>query len=331
MNIAAMSLRTFSMNKHSATTRRNSSENMAGVFCAAAIVLTLVGLLLLPMSAQAQTDGMQVQTGRTVNNSWSWLPRNVEGATATFAQTVSYKADDPGLVRVAGSQMIYQIQDRRHGTGTHEDVDVLSIMGDFDDLGIKGEVGTVTMTAQRTTMIRFEKYYNNPVIFTQVSSFNVRHPVAVIPQTLRGFGATLRMYEPSTNDGYHPEESVSYMVLEAGTQVTAQGTKLMVGNATVVTVDHGRYDFTHVDLPAAMAADSAVILGVQSSSQEAYLGARAGKSIEDGELTGVNMRFMRDRAREASRHTAPTHGSIGYLIVEQPVVEDESLDLSAAE
>ena len=106
---------------------------------------------------------------------------------------------------------------------------------------VVGEVGQVTNLTHQTQTVNLVHSYNNPVVFAQPASFVGGDPVVVRVSDVQPNQFNLFVAEPSNLNGLHNAgETVSYMVIEAGSHWLADGIHLEVGTvATDATVGAG--------------------------------------------------------------------------------------------
>ncbi|MEM7793721.1 MAG: glycoside hydrolase family 9 protein [Cyanobacteria bacterium P01_C01_bin.118] len=91
-----------------------------------------------------------------------------------------------------------------------------------------GEYGTLQLNHKWQTVI-LENDYINPVVVVSDPTFNGSDPVTIRLQKVTGENFQLRLQEPNYKDGNHTNESVSYVVLEAGDWKLVDGTRISAG------------------------------------------------------------------------------------------------------
>ena len=79
-----------------------------------------------------------------------------------------------------------------------------------------GEFGKVSGFNHRRKTIELDNSYENPVVFALPLSRNGGDPATVRITNIESDSFTVYLQEPEYKDGWHVEESFSYMVLEAG-------------------------------------------------------------------------------------------------------------------
>jgi serralysin len=99
-----------------------------------------------------------------------------------------------------------------------------------------GEAGQTSVKHWSKTVL-LEHAYDNPVVFAQPASYAGGQTAVVRITDVQSDRFTLHVDEAPNHDGYHPWETVSYVVLEAGSWELADGTRLEVGKReTMATV-----------------------------------------------------------------------------------------------
>ena len=175
-----------------------------------------------------------------------------------------------------------------------------------------GEVGVVTDVTHRTQTIILEQAYNNPVVFAQPLSFHGSDPAVVRVTNISPHQFDLLVTEPSNQNGTHGiEETVSYIVLEAGSHLLADGRQLEVGtvmsSATVgSTIDTPVWET--VQYVTSFSMPPVVISQTQTTLGEAFLSTRQQATTADSFQVG-----LQQEERITTQHTAET---IGYLAIE---------------
>jgi len=102
-----------------------------------------------------------------------------------------------------------------------------------------GEVGKeVVAQPDRATWhtVEFQREYENPVVIMSPISNNNTRPCVPLVRNVTATGFEFQVSEWAYLPGDHPEEEVSFIVLEAGEHVIGNGVKLVAGN--MANVDH---------------------------------------------------------------------------------------------
>ncbi|NEP44505.1 MAG: carboxypeptidase regulatory-like domain-containing protein [Okeania sp. SIO2H7] len=91
-----------------------------------------------------------------------------------------------------------------------------------------GEYGNVTLNHNWKT-VSLEETYNNPVVIVSDPTIRGADPAVIRLRNVGSDQFQLRLQEPNYKDGQHANESVSYMVVEAGDWKLQDGTRLAAG------------------------------------------------------------------------------------------------------
>ncbi|MBW2073076.1 MAG: hypothetical protein JRI89_17745 [Deltaproteobacteria bacterium] len=94
------------------------------------------------------------------------------------------------------------------------------------------EVGEVVVDSG-WTWVSFQGYYNDPVVVAKPLSLNDEEPAVVRIRNVKGTGFEIMVQEWDYLDGVHEEEKVSYMVMERGSYILADGTVIEAGRFKV--------------------------------------------------------------------------------------------------
>ena len=105
------------------------------------------------------------------------------------------------------------------------------------DIGEFGKLTNVTDVAQTVLLGRS---YDNPVVFAQSASTNGQQAVVARVTGIQSDRFSIYLAESSDGDGTHNDETVTYLVLEAGTHRLADGTKLEAGTVTTSATVGGK-------------------------------------------------------------------------------------------
>ncbi len=146
-------------------------------------------------------------------------------------------------------------------------------------------------------------------------------PAAVRIRSVGGDSFQIRLQEPSNEDGSHTNETVSWMVIEAGTYQLADGTLLAAGTtATNLLSPQG---FQTVDFAAGFSAAPTVLSQIQT-----FNGADWAITRTDA-ITGssFNLTMQEEEALNTGAHASET---IGWLAIEPGAADDGDTLLQAA-
>ncbi len=94
---------------------------------------------------------------------------------------------------------------------------------------VVGEVGKVTNLTHAPQTVTLSRSYSNPVVIAQPPSQNGSHTSVVRITNVSSSSFTFYIHEAPNMDGAHTTETVSYLVVEAGSWKLANGTELRTG------------------------------------------------------------------------------------------------------
>ncbi|MCH2128471.1 MAG: FG-GAP-like repeat-containing protein [Pirellulaceae bacterium] len=176
----------------------------------------------------------------------------------------------------------------------------------FRDIGEIGQIPNLTDSPQSVSLIG---QYINPVVFAQSASANGGQPITVRVKNIQSDRFEIYLAEPSNEDGSHGAESVSYLVLEAGTHQLHNGVHVEVGTVTTTaTVGHNMDNtWEPVSFSSPFTQTPAILSQIQTASAQGdrYLNVR--HSAESTE--GVSLALEPEEV-VTTEHMAET---IGYV------------------
>lgn len=164
------------------------------------------------------------------------------------------------------------------------------------------EFGMVQGVDHGWSHVALARPFENPVVFAFVSTSNGSDIVSprIADVTAQGFDVMLA--ESADLDGIHVEETVSYVVMEAGLWALADGRVLEVG--TTVTNQLSSGPFADVGFAADFADRPEVFMTVQTFNEAGYLTARG-----DGlSASGFSMALEEEEATNRGSHAEETVG-----------------------
>jgi len=176
-----------------------------------------------------------------------------------------------------------------------------------------GEVGQIydALTEAPQTVV-LDHSYSNPVVFAQPLSYDGSDPSLVRITDVQSDRFTLYIDEPPNQDGLHPNaETVSYVVLEAGSWELPDGTLLEVGTLTTnktVGKNVANSQWEHVSFGSSFPATPVVLSQVQTENDAHFVSTRQ----RNGTATGFDVALEEDEAQTT------WHGSetIGWLAIQ---------------
>lgn len=180
-----------------------------------------------------------------------------------------------------------------------------------DNTMVIGEVGRLTDITHMAQTVTLNHSFNNPVVFAQSPSSHGGSPVTVRVTDVRPNRFTAYLAEPSTDNGQHTAETVSYLVLEAGSHELADRRLLEVGTVqTDATVGIGEADaWETVSYSTSFLAKPVVLSQIQTDAGANYLHTR---QTEDTK-TGFAVALQQEEAT-TNPHEPET---VGYLAIER--------------
>ncbi|MGD1857073.1 MAG: glycoside hydrolase family 9 protein [Leptolyngbyaceae cyanobacterium] len=174
-----------------------------------------------------------------------------------------------------------------------------------------GEYGTLKLN-QAWQTVDLNQDYINPVVVVSDPTFRGVDPVTVRLKKVAGDSFQLRLQEPNYKDGNHTNESVSYVVLEAGDWQLADGTRISAGTQNSNKLSSAGFDT--VGLSAFEKAPT-VLSQVQTSNGGDWVTTRMkNQSKNSFQLT------MQEE--EKLNHGGHAHETIGWLAIDQGVASD---------
>lgn len=173
--------------------------------------------------------------------------------------------------------------------------------------GVIGEVGFIDDSLHDVPItINLSQKYSNPVVFVQPISFDGNHTAVTRITEITSKSFTVFIHEAPDQDGPHPnDESVSYIVLEAGEWVLPDGTNLQVG--TIDTNKIAGSNWETVNLDADFDTTPVVLSQVQTNNDPSWVKTRQ----RAAQTTSFQVALEPDDA-------TATHGTetIGWLAME---------------
>ena len=175
-----------------------------------------------------------------------------------------------------------------------------------------GEVGIIASLTNSVRTINLNRIYENPVVFAQSASGNGGQPVVVRVDNVQANRFDIFLAEPSNEDGVHGAETVTYLVLEAGTHHLNNGAQLEVGTVNTTATVGGQLvnlwqtinfqsNFSHIPVVLSQ-------IQTKSAAGQDYLNLRQLSTSR----SGVTLAMEQEEA-VTTPHVAET---IGYLAIE---------------
>lgn len=209
-----------------------------------------------------------------------------DSETRHTSEVVGYWALEPGVIRAAS------------------DGDTLGPV-----IGTSGQIHSAQSGGSAWQTVHLEQDFTDPVVIAKPASFNGTDPTTVRLRNITDNSFQMQLDEWDYLDGAHTEETVSYVVLEAGTHQLSDGAGLQVGS---VEADH---DFKNVELEAGTFADTPVVF----SQSQTYRGQAAVVTRhENVSSDGFEVRVQEEQGANGT-HAVET---LGYVAVTPGAGED---------
>lgn len=200
-----------------------------------------------------------------------------------------------------------------------------------------GEVGTLAAVTHEVQTVTFTGTFTNPVVIATITSYNEADPVVVRINNVDATAGTfdIQLVEPSLidrtadstnnpteNDGLHAAESASFIVMEAGTHVLQDGTRIEVGTVVTDNTTRDNGGFVTQSFSTNFQGTPAVLTQIQTinslhtgnnnptaGTASLYANTRQNNSTADGfDVAMENQDNLRPH---------PTAETIGYIAIEQ--------------
>ena len=170
-----------------------------------------------------------------------------------------------------------------------------------------GETGIVDNLTHNSQTILLDHNYNNPVIFAQPLSYNNHNDAIVRIEDIQGDRFTASIQETSNLNGYHPNESFSYLVLEKGTWQLEDDTLLEVGkvNTNLLSSD----GWKNVNFTNDFADDPLIFSQVQTDNGNDLVHTRQRNTNN----SGFQITMQEEEALNNSGHGSET---LGWLAID---------------
>ncbi len=152
-------------------------------------------------------------------------------------------------------------------------------------------------------------------------SRNGADPAAVRIRNLDGDSFEIRLQEPNYKDGSHVNETVSWMVMEAGEYQLADGTRLSAGTTSTNLLSP--QGFETVAFEASFDATPTVLTQIQTFNGADWAVTRTDAITG----TGVELTMQEEESLNSGSHASET---IGWLAIDAGVADDGDTLLQAA-
>ena len=174
----------------------------------------------------------------------------------------------------------------------------------WHDMGEVGQINNLTHVSQT---IQLNGNYTNPVVFALPISSNGSDPAIARITDIQDDRFSVYLQEPEYKDGFHKAESLSYIVLEAGTWELGDGSILEVGelNTNSTTVDN----WEKIDFNSDFSETPVILSQVQSDAGHQFVRTRQ----KSASVNGFELAMEEEEALMTSGHAKE---SVGWLAME---------------
>ena len=173
-----------------------------------------------------------------------------------------------------------------------------------------GEVGQITNLTHSVQTVSLSGSYHHPVVIAQPASSSEAEPAVVRVRDVGPESFKISLAEPSNLDGIHSGETVTYVVLEAGTYQMENGSWLEAGTVdTAMTVGNRLGNsWESVSFDADFSTTPVVLSQPQTTHGGSFVKTRS-------LLTTSSLALLALEQEEAMTTTA-TEETVGYLAME---------------
>ena len=251
-------------------------------------------------STSNDTTILAGQTGNSVTHEWSNVNFNnlFDRTPQLIAGISSYDGSDPSGIRyrnLSSDAVEIKVEEDQSSDietdHTTEVVDFLAVEGSgilsavpTPQETIIGEVGTITNLNHLNQTITLNNTYTNPVVFALPLSYNDEDPAIARIHDIESDSFSVYLKEPEYLDDQHADETVTYLVIEAGSWQLEDGTMLEVGSLD--TNQMTTQSWEGINLKSDFSETPAVLSFVQTDNGTQFVRTRQkGKSVDGFELS----------------------------------------------
>ncbi len=234
---------------------------------------------------------------------------NLSFTTTTMPSGGYQIALDAGTYEVSFSNNNQTIGNTRQVTIAGENV---KLDLDTSNLAVEtpqqmGEIGRIDNLNHVNQTIQLNNTYTNPVIFALPPSLNGGDPAIARITNIQDDNFSIYLQEPEYRDGTHIQESLSYMVLEAGTWELADGTILEVG--TLNTNSTTTSSWSSIDFEHNFSTTPVILSQVQTNYGIQFVRTRQ----KSATVAGFELAMEEEELLRPSGHLTET---VGWLAIE---------------
>ncbi|WP_209428052.1 CARDB domain-containing protein [Pararhodobacter sp. SW119] len=256
-------------------------------------------------------------SGVTHANASVGIGASVAGGAKVIAALSSFAGADSAWVRGNGSS--YDAFDVSVEEEASRDAETLHTAETVDYFVFKkagtisaapihtfAETGTLTLNHNAQT-VTLQRSYEKPVVIAFVATENGADPVNVRIGDVSANKLTLQLQEPNYLDGWHTNETVNYMVVEAGTWILPDGTILEAGTLNSNQLSSNRFESVVFD--AEFDSAPVILSQVQTFNGGDFVTTRQRSADSDG----FQLTMQKEEALNSGGHVTET---LGWVAIE---------------
>lgn len=241
---------------------------------------------------------------------------NVAFSTTTTSSGGYQFALDPGTYEVSFEQ-------NNQTLGNAQEITIVdaNVKLDLDTSNLPlqhiGEIAQISNLSHEIQTIQLNNTYRNPVIFALPLSYNGGDEAIARVTDIQDDNFSLYVQEAEYKDGWHTSESVSYLVLEAGSWELEDGTILEVGTLdTDATTDSL---WSEIDFDSDFSLTPAILSQVQTNNGGEFVRTRQ----RTAGVEGFELALEAEEVLKSSTHERET---VGWLAIESGSGSWDGLD-----
>ena len=174
---------------------------------------------------------------------------------------------------------------------------------------------------QNWQSVSLDNSYTNPVVIVSDPSFNGSDPAVIRLRNIGSSSFQIRLQEPNYKDGAHTNETVSYLVMEAGDWELSDGTRLSAGTSSSNKLSSA--GFESLSFSNSFSSAPTVLSQVQTFAGSDWVTTRT-KGIN---ADGFQLAMQEEENLNGGIHASET---IGWLAIDSGSATDGITSLQAA-
>ncbi|MFT7391032.1 MAG: CSLREA domain-containing protein, partial [Paracoccaceae bacterium] len=269
---------------------------------------------------------MDWQAGSSAQNVNGNLTRvafnsNFESAPLVVASLASYNGTDTASPRIGGVSnnafTAMALEDQSYDLETFHGYEIIDWIGFSNEgtiyqaaapVGIKIAEAGIASVSSVPISVNFTSEFVNPVVIATITTTVDTGAAVARISNVTSTGFDLRVQETGNLDGLHGAETVSWVVVEAGTWVLADGTMIQAGLSDVSgTTQQG---FTSLAFDATFTANPAVLSQTQTENDAAFVKTR----MAGVDAAGFTVALEEEEAASWGGHGTET---VGWIAVDK--------------